>query len=101
MDFNLDIVLFFIFSTSSYADALNPTVVYISPQQTEIHPALRPQVFHSGCLFAPFAALISVHENRINVTLAPAQTHHSYALYLSKTTLNDLQKDETTSAHQT
>lgn len=49
MDFNLDIVLFLILWTSSYADALNhPTVVYISPQQTEIHPALRPQVFHSA-----------------------------------------------------
>lgn len=49
MDFNLDIVLFFIFSISSYTDALNhPTVVYISSQQTEIHPALRPQVFHSA-----------------------------------------------------
>lgn len=49
MDFNLDSVLFFIFLASPYADALNhTTVVYISPQQTEIHPALRPQVFHSA-----------------------------------------------------
>lgn len=84
MDFNLDIVLFFILSTSSYADALNhPTVVYISSQQTEIHPALRPQVFHSAAFLLLLPLLFPC--TKIGPTLhlhRRRRITHTYCIYL-------------------
>lgn len=59
MDFSLEMVLFFIFLR--YHTTSQTTVEHIGSQQTEIHAALRPQVFHAAVeLFAPFVALISV-----------------------------------------